>query len=331
MNMQQTVEKLLADSKGILAADESFNTIGKRFAKNNIESTADTRCQYREMLFSTPGIEQFISGIILFDETIYQTASSGKKLIDLIKEKGIVPGIKVDTGTHPIPNFPEEKITSGLDELENRLKKYRDAGARFAKWRAVFSIGPKQPSSLCIDANAEVLARYATMCQNQDIVPIVEPEVLMEGDHTIHDCEEATTIVLERVFSHLFRHRANFELLLLKPNMVLPGKNAPNKVNPTEVAQATVRTLRRSVPAAVPGIAFLSGGQTPVEATQHLAAINQLNPQPWVLTFSFSRALQDNTLQIWGGKKQNVSEAQKSFIYRAQSNSAARRGQFINQ
>lgn len=331
MNPQQTIEKLLSDSKGILAADESFGTIGKRFAKIRTESTPLSRQQYREMLFSTPGIENYISGVILFDETIHQTNSAGIPFAKFLSERNIVPGIKVDKGTNLLPNYTGEKITSGLDGLEERLKEYSEMGVKFAKWRAVFSIGPSQPSNLCIEANAEVLARYAALCQQADIVPIVEPEVLMDGDHSISRCEEVTTMVLQTVFYRLFKHKVTLETVILKPNMVLPGKNASVKAEAGEVAQSTIRALRRSVPAAVPGIAFLSGGQSPVQATKNLAAINDTGLQPWKLTFSFSRALQDLALEVWEGKKENVAAAQKIFLYRAQCNSAARRGELIEQ
>lgn len=329
MSLEQTVKQILSDSKGILAADESLGTIGKRFAKHNIESTPATRGQYREMLFSTKGIEKYISAVILFDETIRQNSSSGTPLCNLLTEKGIIPGIKVDKGTHPLPNFEAEKITNGLDGLEQRLLEYRQLGAKFAKWRAVFSIGASLPSNLCIQANAEVLARYAALCQQADIVPIVEPEVLMDGDHPISRCEEVTTSVLQTVFYHLYQHRVVLEGMLLKPNMILAGKDSSTKATASMVAQATVRTLRRSVPAAVAGIAFLSGGQSPVDATRNLAAINDTGIHPWKLTFSFSRALQDMSLESWAGKKENIPEAQKIFLYRAQCNSAATRGEFI--
>lgn len=331
MSLEQTIKGILSDSKGILAADESTGTIGKRLAKNNIESTPATRQQYRQLLFSTKGIEQYISAVILFDETLRQKSSSGAPLIDLLSDKGIIPGIKVDKGTSPLPNYQNEKITNGLDGLEQRLQEYRQLGAKFAKWRVVFSIGPSMPSELCIDANSEVLARYAALCQQADIVPIVEPEVLMDGDHTISRCEEVTTHILQSVFYHLHKHRVILEGILLKPNMVLAGKDSSTRSTSAQVAQATIRTLRRSVPAAVPAVAFLSGGQSPVEATRNLAAINDTGIQPWRLIFSFSRALQDMALQSWAGKEENVSEAQKIFLHRAKCNSAACRGEFIDQ
>ncbi len=331
MSLEHTIEEILSDAKGILAADESTGTIGKRFAKNNIESTPATRQQYREMLFSTKGIEQYISAVILFDETIRQKSSSGVPLIDLLSDKGIIPGIKVDKGTTPLPNYPDEKITNGLDGLEQRLLEYRQLGAKFAKWRAVFSIGPSMPSELCIDTNAEVMARYAALCQQADIVPIVEPEVLMDGDHSINTCEEVTTHVLQSVFHHLHKQRVILETTLLKSNMVLAGKDCSTKSTSSQAAQATIRTLRRSVPAAIPAVAFLSGGQSPIEATKNLAAINDTGIQPWKLIFSFSRALQDMALQSWAGREENVSEAQKIFLHRAKCNSAACRGEFIDQ
>lgn len=330
MDLQESIDKLLNGSKGILAADESFGTIGKRFAKNKIESTPETRQQYREMLFSSKGIENYISGVILFDETIRQNSSTSVPLVKHLSDKGIVPGIKVDKGTSFLINYGEEKITSGLDGLAERLQEYRDMGARFAKWRAVFSIGTDKPSYTCINSNSEVLARYAALCQHNNMVPIVEPEVLMDGDHQIGKCEDVTTAVLQTVFSYLHHHKVILEAILLKPNMVLPGKNSPVNATSKEIAEATIRTLRRSVPASVPGIVFLSGGQTPVQATENLAAINNSGTQPWKLSFSFSRALQDLAIETWAGKKENIENAQNIFLYRAKCNSAARRGELTD-
>jgi len=323
-----TIEKLLSDSRGILAADESFGTIGKRFAKVNVESTPESRREYRELLFTTPGVEQYISGVILFDETIRQRTSDGKSMTEYLGNKGMVPGIKVDKGTTTLSQYPSEKITEGLDGLQKRCTEYKDLGAKFAKWRAVFTIGPTSPSRFSIDANALFLSRYAAICQDTGLVPIVEPEVLMDGQHDISLCEDITTAVLQSVFYHLFRHKVSLEGIVLKPNMILNGKENMQKVSAEEVAQRTIRTLRRTVPAAVPAIAFLSGGQTPLDATRHLQAINQSGPQPWVLTFSFSRALQELPLNEWRGMRANIVPAQRLFLHRSRCNSAARSGKY---
>jgi fructose-bisphosphate aldolase class I len=326
--LTSTINSILSDSRGILAADESFGTIKKRLSKIGVEPTSETRRSYRELLFTTKGIDQYISGVILFDETIHQQTSSGMPMAQYLSEKGIIPGIKVDKGTKYLSLYEGEKITEGLDSLDERLEEYKKLGARFAKWRAVIAIAHGLPTRFCIDANAFVLARYAALCQQAGIVPIVEPEVLMDGDHNIEKCEKITTTLLQSVFQHLSYHRVHPEGLLLKPNMVLPGKNSPVKATDEEVANATIRALRRSVPAAVPGIAFLSGGQSPLEATQRLAAINKTGEQPWKLTFSFSRALQEPPLDIWHGNKENTEKAQSVFLHRARCNAAARRGNY---
>ncbi len=323
-----TIEKLLSGPRGLLAADESFGTIGKRFAHANIESTPETRRQYRELLFSTPGIEQYISGVILFDETIHQKMSDGNTVPEYLKNKNIVPGIKVDKGTIGLTNYPDEKITEGLDGLYQRCVEYKELGAKFTKWRAVFNISSSTPTDFAIEANSFLLSRYASICQSAGLVPIVEPEVLMEGDHDIESCELATTAVLKSVFYYLHLQKVYLEGMILKPNMVLSGKNSLEVASTEEVAERTLRTLRRSVPVAVPAIAFLSGGQSPNDATQHLAAINQLQKQLWILTFSFSRALQDRPLQEWRGQKEKAAGAQRLFLYHAQCNSAARNGTY---
>lgn len=324
--LQSTIEKILSGPRGLLAADESFGTIGKRFAKNSIESTPETRRTYRELLFSTPGIENYISGVILFDETIHQKTSTGVAFPEYLKKKGIIPGIKVDKGTIELSNYTGDKITEGLDGLLNRCIEYKEKGALFTKWRALFHIGPSIPSSFAIEANAFVLSRFASICQSCGLVPIVEPEVSIEGTHDIGMCEEVTETVLKSVFNFLHFHKVYLEGIILKPNMILGGKDSPKKASSEEVAERTLRALRRSVPAAVPAIAFLSGGQSPLEATQHLAAINKTKNQPWVLTFSFSRALQDLPLQVWKGNQSNLIVAQQLFLHRAQCNSAAREG-----
>jgi fructose-bisphosphate aldolase class I len=322
--IETTIQKILSGPRGILAADESFGTIGKRFSKASIESTPENRRQYREMLFSTPGIQQYISGIILFDETIRQKTSGGKLIPEYLKEKNIVPGIKVDKGTTDLSNYPEEKITEGLDGLHNRCIEYKELGAQFTKWRAVFHIGRSIPTAFAIDANAFLLSRFASISQSTGLVPIVEPEVLIDGKHDIETCEIATTAVLKSVLHFLYLHKVYLEGIILKPNMVLSGKENPDKASPEEVSERTLRTLYRTVPAAVPAIAFLSGGQSPIEATQNLAAINSNQKHPWALTFSFSRALQDLPLQKWKGVQTNVEAAQRLFLHRAQCNSAAR-------
>ncbi len=322
---------LVAPGKGILAADESTGTISKRFESIQLESTEETRRRYRQMLFTTPGIEEYLSGVILFDETLRQRADDGIGFPELLAGKGILPGIKVDRGTVALPNYPGEKVTEGLDGLGTRLGEYRERGARFAEWRAVIAIGDGIPSHGCLEANAEALARYAAACQDAGIVPIVEPEVLMTGDHDLRRCEAVTTATLRAVFARLVGHRVRLEAMVLKPNMVVPGQESTTRAAVEEVAEATVRCLRHAVPAAVPGITFLSGGQSPELATAHLDAINRLGPQPWALTFSFARALQDPVMKAWRGKDANVGMAQRIFAHRARCNSAARQGQYSSQ
>lgn len=328
-NELETVARaLVRDGKGILAADESFKTINKRFEAIHLESTNDTRRSYREMLFTTPGIEEFISGVILFDETIHQTDQNETPLAYILANKGILPGIKVDAGTVDLAGFPGEKITMGLDGLRERLAEYRSQGARFTKWRAVITIGSGIPTAYCIDANAQALARFAALSQEADLVPIVEPEVLMDGDHSIERCEQVTEATLKSVFSTLKDARVLLEGMLLKPNMVLPGKESPNMVSDQAIAETTVKVLRREVPAAVPGIVFLSGGQTPQQATERLNAMNRLGNLPWQLSFSYGRALQEDALKTWSGNMDRIPEAQKVFYRIAQGNSAARYGKY---
>jgi fructose-bisphosphate aldolase class I len=319
---------MVAKNKGILAADESTGTITKRFASIKLESTEEHRRLYRELLFTAPGASEYISGVILYDETIRQKTKDGTPFPEYLTRQGIIPGIKVDTGAKPLANFPDETITEGLDGLRERLIEYYKLGARFAKWRAVIDIGDGIPTSFAIKANAHALARYAALCQENGIVPIVEPEVLMDGGHSIERCEEVTDVVLETVFNELFEHRIYLEGMILKPNMVISGKKAPNRAAPQAVAEATLRCLKRHVPPAVPGIAFLSGGQSPTEATLHLSLMNKLGPLPWALTFSYGRALQDSTLRTWGGAPTNFAAAQKEFIKRAKLNGLATTGRY---
>src|SRR5215218_6093806 len=327
-SLAETARALVAPGKGILAADESPPTIEKRFQKINIESTEDNRRAYREMLFTTPGIGDHISGVILYDETIRQKTADGTPFTKVLERAGVIPGIKVDKGAKPIAGSPEEKVTEGLDGLRDRLAEYRDLGARFTKWRAVIEIGESIPSYLCVHANAHALARFATLSQEAGLVPIVEPEVLMDGDHTIERCYEATSWMLKETFQELFYQRVELEGMLLKPNMVLSGKESSAQAGVEEVAQATVRCLRGTVPAAVPGIVFLSGGQSAEVATAHLNAMNAMGEHPWQLSFSFARALQGPALETWRGDEGNVQAAQEIFAHRARMNSAARSGSY---
>ena len=322
---------MVAPGHGILAADESTGTIKKRFDAIGVDSTPDSRRDYREMLFrSTDGMGKYISGVILYDETIRQSAKDGTPLVKLIEKAGSIPGIKVDKGTKPLPFCPDEVITEGLDGLRERLVEYRGLGAKFAKWRAVINVGQQHilPSYTCVMANAHALARYAALCQDENIVPIVEPEVLMDGDHTIDRCVEVTTWMLKETFQQLFYNRIALEGMLLKPNMAVPGKKSPNQVSVEEVAEKTVRMLKDCVPPAVPGIAFLSGGQSDEEATAHLDAINKIGDLPWRVTFSYGRALQAAPQKTWSGKAENVAAAQRAFNHRAMMNGLATRGQW---
>jgi fructose-bisphosphate aldolase class I len=319
---------LVARGKGILAADESSGTIKKRLASIDLESTEDYRRAYRDLLFTTPGAEQYISGVILFDETIRQTGLGGTPFPQVLAGKGIFPGIKVDKGTVALPGSPEEKLTEGMDGLRGRLQEYVPLGAKFTKWRAVITIGDGIPTRHCIASNAQGLALYAAYSQQAGLVPIVEPEVLMDGAHSIERCEEVTTATLESVFDHLYRAGVLLEGMLLKPNMVISGKLNATQAGVQQVAEATVRTLLRTVPAAVPGIVFLSGGQTPAQATEHLSAMNALGQFPWQLSFSYGRALQDQALKAWRGDPANVAAAQQTFYKWARLNNLARDGQY---
>jgi fructose-bisphosphate aldolase class I len=319
---------LVAKGKGILAADESFGTIEKRFKSIDIASTEEHRRSYREMLFTTKDIGDYISGVITFDETLRHKSQNGVPFPKLLDKAGVIPGIKVDTGAKELAGYPGEKITEGLDGLRERLKEYHGLGARFAKWRAVITIGADIPTRFCIDANAHALARYAALCQEAGIVPIVEPEVLMDGDHTGERCDEVTTTTLESVFFHLHAHRVSLEGMLLKPNMVIPGKTCDAKWSAKQIAAATVRCFQRTVPAAVPGIVFLSGGQTPQEATANLNAMNAMGTHPWELSYSYGRALQDEALKAWAGKADAVGAGQKMFSHRGHMVSAARFGKY---
>jgi fructose-bisphosphate aldolase class I len=326
--LDRNAAAMVAPGKGILAADESTGTIKKRFDKIALESTNESRRAYRELLFTAPDAERHISGVILYDETIRQQAADGKPFPALLASRGILPGIKVDKGAKPLAGCPGETVTEGLDGLRERFAEYRGLGARFSKWRAVIDIGPGIPTATAIAANAEALARYAALSQEASIVPIVEPEVLMDGDHTIARCEEATDATLEAVFDALFRHHVRLEGMVLKPNMVISGKKCPKQAAPQEVADATIRCLRRRVPAAVPGIAFLSGGQSEAEATLHLSLMNRVRGLPWQLSFSYGRALQQSTLDAWRGKPANVVAAQRAFLHRAKLNGLARDGRY---
>ena len=328
-DLESTARAIVAPGKGILAADESSPTIEKRFKAINVESTEDNRRAYRELLFKTSGIHEFISGVILFDETIRQKSADGTPLVEVLSRQGVIPGIKVDKGAKPLAGAPSEKVTEGLDGLRDRLNEYRDLGARFTKWRAVIAIGDAIPSRYCILANAEALARFAALSQEAGLVPIVEPEVLMDGDHTIERCCAATEATLHQVFHALFEHQVAPERMLLKPNMVLSGKDCPRQASVEEVAEATVKCLRRTVPAAVPGIVFLSGGQTNEKATAHLNAMNAIaEAHPWQLSFSYGRALQEPPLNAWRGDAANLQKAQGAFYHRAKLNGAARYGRY---
>src|SRR5881394_4097978 len=327
-NLESVARKLVAPGKGILAADESSGTIEKRLKSISVPSTEENRRAYREILFTTKDAGEFISGVILFDETIRQKTRDGRTFVEALEEQGIIPGIKVDKGAKAMANFPSEKITEGLDGLRDRLAEYRQLGARFAKWRAVIAIGDRIPTQTCIDANAEALARYAALCQEGDLVPIVEPEVLMDGTHTIQRYFEVTEATLRSVFNALAAHRVLLEGMLLKPNMVLSGKECPKQASVQEVAEATVRCMKRVVPAAVPGLVFLSGGQSDQQATEHLNAMNRLEGLAWQLSFSFGRALQAPVLKTWKGEAANVTAAQQAFHHRALCNSKARFGQY---
>ena len=327
-NLESTARALVAPGKGILAADESFPTIEKRFKKLGIPSTEENRRAYRELLFTAPSLGHYISGVILFDETIRQKTAAGQRFVDLLAGEGVIPGIKVDAGAKDFARFPGEKITEGLDGLQARLEEYAGLGARFAKWRAVITIGAGLPTAACLEANAHALARYAGLCQETGLVPIVEPEVLMDGAHGIDRCFDVTVAVLQAVFAQLHHYRIVLEQMLLKPNMVLPGEEAETQSSVTQVAEKTSQCLARTVPPAVPGIVFLSGGQSDRTATAHLQALNHGSRGPWTLSFSYGRALQDAAMEAWRGRAENVSSAQSALILRARCNSAAAKGDY---
>jgi fructose-bisphosphate aldolase class I len=331
--LNKVAEAMVARGRGILAADESSGTIKKRFDALGVESTTDNRRDYREMLFrSTEAMSKYISGVILYDETIRQAAKDGTPLVKLIEKAGSIPGIKVDKGTKPLPFCPGEVVTEGLDGLRERLVEYRELGAKFAKWRAVIDIGNGPggpiPTYTCIRTNTHALARYAALCQDEGIVPIVEPEVLMDGDHGIERCYQVTEMVLKLQFEELYFQRVALEGMVLKPNMVVPGKKSGKRASVEEVAEKTLRVLKTCVPAAVPGIAFLSGGQSDEEATAHLDTMNRMGPLPWGLTFSYGRALQHAPQKAWSGKSENVAAAQRAFNHRAMMNGLAATGQW---
>jgi fructose-bisphosphate aldolase, class I len=328
-DMNTVARAMTAPGRGILAADESTSTIKKRFDAIGVESTVETRRDYRELLFrATDAMKPYISGVILYDETIRQSARDGTLLVKIIEQTGALPGIKVDRGAKPLAAFPGELVTEGLDGLRERLIEYRSLGAKFAKWRAVITIGAGIPTSACIRANTHALARYAALCQEQSIVPIVEPEVLMDGDHDIGRCSEVTQWVLKTLYAELFEARVALEGSVLKPNMVLPGEHAAKRASVAQVAEATLRVLKACVPVAVPGIAFLSGGQSDQEATAHLDAMNRIGNLPWRLTFSYGRALQAAPQAAWRGRSDNVAAAQRAFVHRARMNGLAARGQW---
>ena len=327
-DLHETALALVAEGKGILAADESDSTIKKRFDSIGLESTEDNRRAYRDMLFTAEGTEDYISGVILFDETIRQNGLDGTPFPKLLESRGIIPGIKVDNGAKPLAHAEGETITEGLDGLRDRLGEYRELGARFAKWRATYSIGGGRPSEYCIWTNAHALARYAALCQEAGIVPIVEPEVLMDGDHSVEEAYHVTSKVLTAVYTELHDQRVELEGTLLKPNMVLSGYEASNRAGVDDVAESTLRCFYRHVPAAVPGIVFLSGGQSDEDATAHLNAINARGPHPWEISFSYGRALQAPALKAWGGKPENVEAGQRAYYHRAKMNSAAQTGTY---
>jgi fructose-bisphosphate aldolase class I len=327
-DLESTISKLAVRGKGILAADESTGTISKRFEAVGIESTEETRRTYRELLMTTPGCNQYIAGVILFEETLNQKTSQGVPFPEALNKLGILPGIKVDKGLVHLAGTNDEQITQGLDGLPERLMEYKSKGATFAKWRSVYAISNNTPSELAIATNAEVLARYAAICQHHGIVPIVEPEVLIDGEHTLARCEEVSEPVLHAVFNALYRHKVKLEYIVLKPSMVISGKACAQKAGVKEVAEATVRVLRRTVPGAVPTINFLSGGQSSEQATAHLNLMNQTGHLPWNLSFSYARALQDYAMKTWAGQAKNIPAAQAAFLKRAKLNSLAATGKY---
>jgi fructose-bisphosphate aldolase, class I len=324
--MRETARELVAPGKGILAADESTGTIKKRFDQIGVGSTEETRRAYRQMLFTTPGIGDHISGTILYDETIRQSTDDGTPFPEVLEKAGVIPGIKVDTGAKPLASFEGETVTEGLDGLRERLAEYRELGARFAKWRATYFIDEDRPTEFAVLANGHAMARYAALCQEAGLVPIVEPEVLMDGDHDIDACETATGRALEVLFTQLLAHRLDLAGTLLKVNMVLPGKGSPNQVDDAAIADATLRTLQAHVPADVPGIVFLSGGMSDEQATSRLNEMNRRGDAPWQLSFSYGRALQQPSLKAWGGRAEQVEAAQAALAHRARMNGLARDG-----
>jgi fructose-bisphosphate aldolase class I len=329
--LTKTAREMVAPGRGILAADESSGTIKKRFDSIGAESTEDNRRAYRELLFTTEGMEEFISGVIMFDETIRQSASDGTPFVEILEKKGVLPGIKVDAGAKPLAFAQGETVTEGLDGLRERLNEYRDLGARFTKWRAVITIGDGIPSDNCIDVNAHALARYGALSQEAGLVPIIEPEVLMDGDHTVERCEEVTRATLIRVFDTLASQRVAYDGMILKPNMVVSGKGNGTQAGVEEVARRTVELFKQVVPTEVPGIAFLSGGQSDEDATAHLSAMNRLGDLPWQLSFSYGRALQAPALNAWGGKPDNIDAGSAAFYNRARLNGAARDGSYTSE
>ena len=326
--MTETARAMVAPGKGLLAADESAGTCKKRFDSVSVDCTEENRRAYRELLFTTPGISEFVSGVILFDETLRQKTKDGVNFAEYLKKNGILPGIKVDAGAHDMALHPGEKVTEGLDKLSERMQEYFKMGARFAKWRAVITIGEKIPTWACIEANAHALARYAAICQEAAIVPIVEPEVLLDGSHTVERCEVETEKTLATLFNEMIWHKVSLEHVILKASMVVSGKENARQAGVEEVAERTLRVLKRTVPAALPGVVFLSGGQTDENATAHLDAMNRMGKAPWPLTFSYSRALQNTALKTWRGQAGNVAAAQKAFQHRARMNSLAAKGQW---
>ncbi|MFL6069466.1 MAG: class I fructose-bisphosphate aldolase [Gaiellaceae bacterium] len=330
-DLENTARALVAEGKGILAADESTGTIKKRFDSIGVESTEDNRRAYRDLLFTTEGVEEYISGVILFDETIRQSGHDGTPFPKLLESKGVIPGIKVDEGAKPLALANGETVTEGLDGLRARLEEYRELGARFAKWRATYSIDSDRPSEYCVWTNAHALARYAALCQEARIVPIVEPEVLQDGTHSLEQSARATGRVLQAVYTELHDQRVDYRGTLLKPNMVLSGYSASERADVEAVAEATLEILYKHVPAAVPGIVFLSGGQTDEDATAHLSAMNRRGPHPWQLSFSYGRALQAPALKAWVGRSENVAAAQRAYFHRAKMNGAARTGMYAPQ
>jgi fructose-bisphosphate aldolase class I len=330
-SLEEVARQLVCKGKGILAADESSPTIRKRLAAIGVESTEENRLKYRNLLFTTEGIEEFISGVILFEETLLQVNKQGIPLVDILLDKGIIPGIKVDKGTQPLTNYPGETITQGLDDLKKRLDGYVDAGAKFSKWRGVIKLSEQAPTPFAIKSNAHALARFAALSQQAGLVPIVEPEILMDGRHTLEQCEIAASETLIKVFEELFNHRVNLEEMLLKASMMTSGADCPQQASIAQVRDSTLRVLSRTLPTAVPGVVFLSGGQSAIQATTHLNALNQQKNLPWELSFSFGRALQEPVLKTWQGMPDNIPQAQQQLYQRAKLNSEARFGSYCSE